>query len=84
MERIANAPESIAWLAMIAERMAVMKVGQNNGAVEEKTATLTLAIFSLFSKSTNCTPNSFIPGIDLKNVSVTSSGNFLRYAVCPM
>lgn len=29
MERMANAPDSIAWLAMIAERMAIMKVGQN-------------------------------------------------------
>ena len=83
MERIANAPESIAWLAMIAERMAVMKVGQNIGAVEEKTASLTLAIFHYLKKH-NCTPNSFIPGIDLKKVSATSSGNFLRYAVCPM
>jgi hypothetical protein len=32
LERIENAPESIAWLAMIAEKMAMMKVGQNNGA----------------------------------------------------
>ena len=29
MERMANAPDSIAWLAMIAERMAIMKVGQD-------------------------------------------------------
>jgi hypothetical protein len=32
LERIANAPESIAWLAMMAARMATMKVGQNIGA----------------------------------------------------
>ena len=29
LERMANAPDSIAWLAMIAERMAIMKVGQD-------------------------------------------------------
>jgi hypothetical protein len=32
LERMANAPESIAWLAMMAARMAMMKVGQNIGA----------------------------------------------------
>lgn len=34
LERMANAPESIAWLAMMAARIAMMKVGQNRGAAE--------------------------------------------------
>jgi hypothetical protein len=36
LERMANAPESIAWLAMIAARIATMKVGQNRGAAMQQ------------------------------------------------
>lgn len=31
LERMANAPESMAWLAMMAARIATMNVGQNSG-----------------------------------------------------
>ena len=36
LDRIANAPESIAWLAMMAAKIATMKVGQNRGTAEQK------------------------------------------------
>jgi hypothetical protein len=32
LERMANAPDSMAWLAMMAAKMATMNVGQNIGA----------------------------------------------------
>jgi hypothetical protein len=55
LERMANAPDSMAWLAMIAERMAIMKVGQNiSSALEHYVSSLCIVV----SMKQNCTPNS--------------------------
>jgi hypothetical protein len=42
---MANAPESIAWLAMIAARMATTKVGQNNGPKVVQRVDINYAMF---------------------------------------
>jgi hypothetical protein len=44
-ERMANAPESIAWLAIIAARIATTKVGQNKGPAPAKEVSSIFAVF---------------------------------------
>jgi hypothetical protein len=61
LERIANAPESIAWLAIIAARIATMKVGQNKGPAPAKRFSFIYNVFiaSFFNQEAKLQPKCF-------------------------
>lgn len=70
LERMANARESITWLAMMPARMATMKAGQNIGAAQGSNSVTS----AIFTKCMHLLPSSakvqsykknFVPGMDL-------------------